>query len=115
MKMKGLNEWAEQVNNHAWEKKWHSDDEDVDHFIERFCNNEHDEVSELHEAWRNNKLFLPCDKKGLDLNCAEEELADIIIRALDCAKKFELNIERAVILKDNYNTGRPDRHGGKRS
>lgn len=112
--MKTLNEIADAVHALAWEKGWHDAHENEDRFVERMCNNLHDEVSEFHEAWRNNKLRDKCDK-SIELNCAEEELADIIIRVLDNARKLEIDIQRAVEIKHEYNATRKHRHGGKRS
>jgi hypothetical protein len=43
----------------------------------------------------------------------EEELADIIIRAMDTACVFGLDIGNAVKLKHEYNKTRPHKHGGK--
>ena len=43
----------------------------------------------------------------------EEELADVIIRILDFAKRKNLRIAEAVIEKMKFNEGRPYRHGGK--
>jgi NTP pyrophosphatase (non-canonical NTP hydrolase) len=120
--MTTLNDIADAVEKTAWEKGWHSHDEPEDAFIERACNNLHDEVSELHEAWRNNKLHSPCDKSekmiaaGIEpLSCSEEELADIIIRALDNARRLKVDILSAVLRKHAFNRTRPHRHGGKRS
>ena len=120
--MKTLDEIADEVHALAWEKGWHSKDEDVDTFLERACNNLHDEVSELHEAWRNNKLYDLCDKTEkmeklgiIPLSCAAEEMADIIIRVLDNARKLEIDIQSAVERKHEYNKTRAYRHGGKRS
>lgn len=47
------------------------------------------------------------------LTCAEEELADIIIRAMDTAKRLGVNIGRAIAVKHAFNATRPHRHGGK--
>lgn len=120
--MNTLNEIAKAVHDLAWEKGWHSEEETRDAFIERACNNLHDEISELHEAWRNNEIDLPCDKAekmimaGLQpLTCLEEEMADIIIRVLDNCKKLGVDIQRAVETKHKFNSTRPIRHGGKRS
>lgn len=117
-----LKQVAEMVHALAWKKGWHSRKETDDAFVERMCNNLHDEVSELHEAWRNNKLWKPCDKTlqmakaGIPpLTNIEEELADIVIRTLDNAEKLGVNIELAVDCKHRFNATRPMRHGGKRS
>ncbi len=117
-----INELADAVHLLAWNKGWHSESENEDSFIERACNNLHDEISELHESWRNNKLRLLCDKAdemrraGIDpLTNLEEEMADIIIRVLDNCRKLDVNIESAIIRKHRFNTTRPIRHGGKRS
>ena len=120
--MKTLNEIADAVHQLAWEKGWHSEKENEDTFIERACNNLHDEISELHEAWRNNMLRSPCDKSenmikcGIEpLSCIEEELADIVIRVLDNCRKLKIDIQSAIERKHKYNTTRSQRHGGKRS
>jgi NTP pyrophosphatase (non-canonical NTP hydrolase) len=122
IKKDGLNGIADAVHELAWKKGWHSDSETEDAFIERACNNLHNEVSELHEAWRNNELHKPCDKTN-DMELAgispltfiEEEFADIIIRTLDNCRKLKVDIQSAVERKHAYNATRAQRHGGKRS
>jgi len=121
-KMITVDEIADAVHKLAWEKGWHSETITEDAFIESACNNLHNEVSELHEAWRNNQLHEPCDKTykmavaGIrSLTCFEEELADIVIRAFDTARKFNVDIRSAIELKHMFNATRPHRHGGKRS
>lgn len=117
-----INSIANKIYRLAWKKGWHSGNETEDHFVERACNNLHDEVSELHESWRNNRLRLPCDKAdkmieaGIKpLSCLEEELADIVIRVFDDARKLNVDIESAILRKHAYNKTRSIRHGGKRS
>ena len=63
----------------------------------------HSEVSEALEAFRANNL----DNFG-------EELADVLIRVLDCAPGLGIDIEGAVRAKLAYNKTRGHRHGGKR-
>lgn len=82
--------------------------------------NIHGEVSELWKAYRTEKLNEPCDKAdkmeavGLrPLTCLEEELADIVIRALDAAVDNGVDIEEAVRIKNAFNRTREKRHGGK--
>lgn len=120
--MKTLKEITDAVHQLAWKKGRHEDSEEEDAFIERACNLLHDEVSELHDAWRNNRLHQPCDKTskmlalGLNyLTYAEKELADIIISALDCSKKLDIDIQLAIETKHAFNKTRSYKHGGKRS
>jgi NTP pyrophosphatase (non-canonical NTP hydrolase) len=120
--IKTLTTWAEAVHTLAKSKGWHDPPQTEDAFVERICNNLHDEVSELHEAWRNGKLHSDCDKAdkmiaaGLGtMTYLEEELADIIIRTLDNAVELGVDIERAVERKHAFNATREQRHGGKRS
>ena len=83
--------------------------------------NLHGEVSELWEAARKDKLHAPCDKDAFvqdlsgsrTLTCAEEELADIVIRALDTAAAMGLRIGDAIKAKHEFNRTRPHKHGGK--
>jgi len=120
--MKTLNEISKMVHELAIEKGWYDKKETDDEFVERTCNNLHDEVSELHTAWRENNLHNLCDKaqkmveEGMNpLTYCEEELADIIIRAMDSAERLGVDIENAVLTKHRFNKTRPIRHGGKRS
>ena len=107
----------------AKEKGWHEDTTETrGQFIERTCNNLHNEVSELHEAYRNGQLDAPCDKAVkmreagiVPITCLEEELADIIIRVLDSAARLNVDIATAVERKHAFNATRAYRHGGKLS
>lgn len=82
--------------------------------------NMHAELSELWEAVRNNTLHDLCqkaqemsDRNIKPLTCAEEELADLLIRALDTAQQHNICILSAVRAKMQYNLWRTFRHGGK--
>jgi NTP pyrophosphatase (non-canonical NTP hydrolase) len=79
-----------------------------------FTSNLHGEVSELWEAWRKGNLKKQCDKP-IPLSCAAEELADIIIRAMDTAVTLGIDIGAAIASKDSYNQTRPYKHGGKKA
>lgn len=41
------------------------------------------------------------------------ELADIIIRVLDLAERYNMNMEDAIRIKHHYNKTRPYKHGKK--
>jgi NTP pyrophosphatase (non-canonical NTP hydrolase) len=77
-----------------------------------WCANLHSEVSELWEAYRKQRLAMECDKHN-GMTCAEEELADIVIRAMDTAVALGVDIGSAVQRKAEYNKTRPYRNGGK--
>lgn len=80
------------------------------------------EVAEFWEAFRTGTLETECDKAekmralGLPgLTCAEEEIADQLIRVLDKADAFGVDVARAVSAKMGYNASRPLLHGNKRA
>lgn len=96
-----------------------SDDDGIPNFG-NYTSNLHSEASELWEAWRKGKLNEPCDKAdkmrelGLEpLTCAEEEIADIVIRTMDTAARLKVNIPKAVLNKILFNRSRGHRFGGK--
>lgn len=87
-----------------------------------FTANEHGEVSEFWEAFREGILNHPCNKAekmialGLPgLTNAEEEVADALIRILDTAEAFGVDVAKAVAVKAAYNATRPELHGGKKA
>jgi NTP pyrophosphatase (non-canonical NTP hydrolase) len=78
------------------------------------------EILEHWEAFRRRKLNEPCDKTegmtelfGETLTNEEEEVADALIRILDLAGRFRVDISRAVRIKHGYNRTRSHRHGNK--
>lgn len=79
-----------------------------------WCMNLVSEVAELWEAYRKGKLGSPCDK-DCGLTCAEEELADIVIRVMDTAVALGLSLGKSVLLKAAYNKTRSYRHGNKKA
>jgi NTP pyrophosphatase (non-canonical NTP hydrolase) len=83
-----------------------------------FIANLHGECSELWEAARKGQLFQNCDKEFAPLalpplNNAEEELADIVIRAMDTAHTLGVRLGRAIAIKTEYNRQRAHKHGKK--
>jgi NTP pyrophosphatase (non-canonical NTP hydrolase) len=106
-----LNRIATHVYDVAAKSGFHESDERPGRFAE-FIANIHGEVSELWEAYRRGKLDENCDKP-IKLTCLEEELADIIIRALDTARTHNVDIAHAVMTKSEYNETRSYKHGGK--
>ena len=74
----------------------------------------HTELSEALEAMRDGTAWNPSEKIPL-FTKLEEELADVVIRILDCAGGAQLtsvfDIEGAVEAKLRYNESRPHKHG----
>lgn len=71
----------------------------------------HSELSEALEALRgedNTSTKIP------QFSCAEEELADVVIRIMDFAWQKGYSIPRAILAKMRYNDSRPYMHGGKK-
>jgi NTP pyrophosphatase (non-canonical NTP hydrolase) len=113
-----INSMAKEMYQIAADHGFHSDspkpgsgEEATIDRIAKFCANIHGETSELWEAARKGKLKAPCDKDGCDLNCSEEELADLAIRVCDCAVVLGVDLGRAIQKKSKYNEGRPFMHG----
>ena len=112
-----LNELRDQAHNNAKARGFYDKGQPS---VGDFCANLHGEVSELWEAHRHDQLEAPCDKATamilagcVPLSCAQEELADIIIRALDMAGALGIDLDEAVCQKMKFNATRSYRHGGK--
>lgn len=103
-----INDVATEMHEIAKSKGWHDEDAPFANFVA----NLHGEVSEMWEAYRAGKLSAPCDKP-VKLTCLEEELADIVIRAMDTAAKCGVDLGQAILKKSEYNHARSYRHGGK--
>lgn len=70
----------------------------------------HSEISEALEAIRAGN---PPDEKVPAFSAAEVELADAVIRIMDCGVENGWNIAGAVLAKIKFNRTRPQLHGGK--
>ena len=69
----------------------------------------HSELSELLEATRRQ---IPRFSVNIhEFTEEEEELADVVIRVLDYAGAFGLNLGLAIMKKHEYNLKRPFQHG----
>lgn len=68
--------------------------------------------SELSEGLEGERKDLESDHiPGFSM--LEEELADVVIRAMDMAQGRNLDLAAAIIAKAEFNSGREHKHGGK--
>lgn len=106
-----LNELAKEIHESAIEHGWWESEREFPEII-ALC---HSELSEALEEYRNG--LLPAKIYSLGLNKPEGipiELADCIIRILDYCGHENIDIEKALQIKVEYNKTRPYRHGGKK-
>ena len=102
-----INEIASECHKTAMEKGWWEEKRNFGEMIS-LC---HSELSELLEAIREGNK----ESKNIPgVSCAEEEIADTIIRLLDMSQGSMFNIGKALVAKMAFNKTRPYKHGGKR-
>lgn len=77
----------------------------------------HTEISEAFEEIRNghepNEVYYNSDNPGKPEGFGVE-LADAVIRIMDLAEYFEIDLATLILKKHDYNVTRPYRHGGKK-
>lgn len=71
----------------------------------------HSELSEALEAVR---IGNPPSEKIPEFSQLEDELADVVLRIMFFANRLNLRLAEAILAKDEYNSTRPHKHGGKR-
>jgi NTP pyrophosphatase (non-canonical NTP hydrolase) len=132
-----LNELAKQIYDNASEKGWH----DKPVAFGDAITNIHGELSEAWEDYRNNKplneVFYKCKSKQVCCNMKDgicltapfcnyitrcqhakpcgipSEFADVLIRVLDNCYMYDIDIDKVVQEKMEFNKTRPFKHGGK--
>lgn len=70
----------------------------------------HSELSEALEGLRHNN---PLSDHIPNFSIVEEEMADVIIRIMDAASKYNWRVAEALLAKIEFNKSRAFRHGGK--
>jgi NTP pyrophosphatase (non-canonical NTP hydrolase) len=94
------------VNSIAKNKGWWKGDRNEYELIALM----HSELSEAVEGLRHGN---PPSDHIPEYSAVEEELADVIIRIMDCAVAHNYRVAEALTAKVTYNQTRDYRHGGK--
>lgn len=118
-----MNKLRDEIHRNAVEHGWWEEKRSFGEII-ALC---HSELSEALEEYRNGhmptEVYHSISKKTVTLGKMADdmkpegiaiELADTIIRILDYCGKENIDIEKAIKIKHEYNKTRPHRHGGKK-
>jgi NTP pyrophosphatase (non-canonical NTP hydrolase) len=105
--------WQRHVYGVAKSRGWHSGEPDIWKFLGNL-------MAEVAEAWEEARepYFEPTRTYYREDGKPEglpTELADVVIRAMDTAESFGIDLEAAIAEKSAFNETRPMRHGGKRA
>jgi len=100
-------ETAFEVNSIAVQKGWHKTERNDGELIALM----HSELSEMLEALRHDN---PPSEHIPQFSAVEEELANVVIRAMDYAVAKNHRIAHAIIAKIEFNRTREYKHGGKK-
>lgn len=73
----------------------------------------HSEASEALEDFRSGLPINEMTYEGEKPCGIPSELADIVIRCMDLAERYDINLGDAIIEKHEFNKTRPYKHGGK--
>ena len=94
------------VHQNAVDHGFHEKEHDDGYYIAHL----HGEVSEAWDALRHGN---PPSDHIPEFSGLEEELADVVIRAMDTAHVRGARLAQAIIAKHAHNVGRPYKHGKK--
>lgn len=117
-----IGEWITHCGKVAKEHGWHDKPSDFGEYAANF----HGEIAEAWEEFRKGKrldetYYVDAADYSSDGNRAPlmkpegipVELGDVLIRIFDFCYRYNVNVEKAMLEKSNYNAQRSYRHGNK--
>lgn len=109
--MKTIRKWSDEIHQNAVEHGWW---ENGSRNIPELLMLVVSEVSEALEAFRRDEMETYYTSEGKPEGFWTE-LSDAVIRIMDLAGAYNVDLEHVIVLKHEYNKTRSYRHGGKRA
>ena len=107
-----IKEWQKDIHDNAVSKGfWEHNN---NHRTGELLMNSIAEMAEAMEDYRDDKMETYFDEKGKP-HGFPSELADIVIRVLDIAEAYGVDLEHEMEIKMKYNKTRSHKHGGKKA
>lgn len=104
-----INDLVKEVHQNAIAKGWWEEERSVGDII-ALC---HSELSEALEEFRNGHQPTEIYYNGAKPEGVPIELADVVIRIMDYCGRTGIDLQSAIMQKNEYNKTRPHKHGGK--
>lgn len=109
---RGIKDWQQYIHEWANRKGWWKEGIEARSKGDVFSNF-HSEISEAWEEYRNGHAMTEIYEKEGKPEGVPIELADALIRIMDFAEAYGIDLDSSIEQKMAYNEKRPYRHGGK--